>query len=347
MSLASLQALQFGLKVEAVRGTAETSPAKWYPILPTPEVSYVPALLEDKSLRAVKAELAPVQGLKIGTGKLKIILDAQTIGEFLNSCLGGCTSVQLGGGAAYKHTFTPSTSKIQNTSYTFFVDYGMAVKKYSMCVVKSLTFTGPVDNLITVDVEFLFKNEAAGSMGTASFPTNRYLSFQNVTYKIANTANTFVKNWSLKVDNGAKALMLLGQSQDIQDIVAAEPLQVSGSMVILYDNETERNKFLANTASAISMLIEGATAAGSYKYTVELPVTAAHYSAYPLGWEDNLLAANVEFKGYHNGTSQFNPYVTNLDTAYTSNTPSASASVSPSSSVSPSASVSPSISPSA
>lgn len=314
MSLHSLQSFRFGLKKEAVRGTAEASPTKWYPVL-EPEVAYGPVLLQDAALRGIRAEFAPVAGRKLGTGKFKMILDAQTIGELLYSLMGGVASVQQGVTTAYQHSFTLGTS-IQPPSYTFFMDYGLAVKKYNRCVVKSLTFNGPVDGLITVDVDFLFESEASGSIGSPSFPTQKYLSFQHAQFKRAGSTDTDIKNWSMKIDSGAKALQTLAQAQDIQDIITPDPMQVSGDFVALFQSETERNKFLANTSVALRALIEGDVADTPHKFTVDLPLTDCRYKAYPFAWEDNLLAAKVEYQGYHNGTSQILPVIINTDVSY-------------------------------
>lgn len=314
MAIYGLQSFRFGLAKESSRLTAESAPSKWYPIM-EPDVPYGPELLEDQGLRGVKAHFAPVAGRKKGSGKFKMVLDAQTIAEFLNSLVGGVASAQQGGTAAYQHTFTPSGT-IQPTTYTFFIDWGLAVKKYSGCVVKSLTFNGPVDNLIEVEVEFLFITEASGSIGSPSFPTQRYLAFQHVDFKIAGSSNTDVKSWSMKIDNMAKLHLALAGSQDAQDIIATDPTEVTGEMVIVFTSETERNKFLANTGVAIRALVVGATIASTYKYTVDLPITDAHYRAFPFAYEDKLLAAKVNFQGYHNGTSQIIPVVINTDTAY-------------------------------
>jgi hypothetical protein len=311
-----LRQLQFGLKKEGTRGTAESAPTKWYPILPTPEIDFKLLHLEDEGLRATRALFTPVAGRKIGVGKFKMICDPQMLGEILSSLMGAVpTSAQQGGTAAYQHSYVIG-SGIQPPAYTFFIDYGHSVLKYNRACVKSVTFNGPVDGLVEVEVEFLFEDEASGSIGSPSFPTQRYFAFKDVDFKIAGSSNTDVKSWTLKIDNMAKALMSLALSQKIQDIVTVEPMRVTGSMVIFFTGTTERDKFFANTAVAIRALMEGAVIASTYKYTVDLPVTAAKYKAYPLGYEDNILACKVDFEGYHNGASLILPVLMNTDTSY-------------------------------
>ncbi len=430
MSLYGLQSFQFGLAREATRGTAESAPAKWYPII-APEAPYGPNHLPDQALRGVRAEYAPVAGRKTGTGKFKMVLDSQAVGEFLYSLMGavssnessevtidgtnnkldfnigageltatipsasypiGLTQATVGSlckaiydaivaaeavgtytvsysrttklftitrsagtfqllrntgtnvansiwttigfttaanstgaltysGSAqveyvFKHDFSIGTS-IQPPAYTFFFNWGLQVKKYNGACVKALTFTGPVDNLITVDVEFLFRSEADGSIGSPSFPVQRYMSFQHADFKRAGSSDTDVKSWTLKIDNMAKAHQTLALSQDIQDVVAPDPMTVTGDLVVFFQSETERAKFLANTDVALRALIQHSVISGSFYWAVDLPITAAKYKAYPFAYEDNLLAAKVDYQGYHNGTSLILPTVYNQDVSYT------------------------------
>lgn len=430
MSLYSKQKFQFGLALEAARLTAETTPVKWYPVM-DPEIKFGPAQLEDKAIRGFRADFEPVAGRKIGTGKVKMVLDPQVIGEFLYSLMGAVSSAEvamitidatnnkldfnigasqltatIASGTyiigtsqvtalslckaiydaivlaeavgtytvtysrttklftitrsagtfqllrntgtnvatsiwttigfttaanstaaltytgtvtveyAFTHTFDLGTS-IQPPSYTFFLNWGIDVKVYNGCVVTSISLQGPVDNLILVEVDFAFLNEtASGSIGSPSFPTQRYLSFQHVTYKIAGTLNQDVKAWTMKLANQAKHRLTLAQALTAQDITAADPFMVDGTLDIDFQTEAERVKMLANTASAQRMLIEGGTIAASTKYTVDLPVTAPHYSEFPLGYEANILASKAQYKGFHNGTSIILPAVTNQVVAY-------------------------------
>lgn len=430
MSLYSKQQFQFGLALESVRGTAEAAPVKWYPAM-DPEIKYAPALLEDNGLRGVRADFAPVAGRKLGTGKIKLILDPQVIGEFMYSLMGGVSSAEssvvlidstnnkldfnigasqltatipsaaypigltqatagslckaiydavvaaeavgtytvtysrstkkftitrsagtlvlmwntgtntatsiaatigfstaanstggityTGGTSveyAFAHTFSLGTG-VQPPSYTFFLNWGIDVKVYKRSCVQAINLSGPVDNLIQVEVDFLFETEAAsGSIGSPSFPTQRYLSFQHTTYKIAGSTNQDVKAWTLKLSNQAKHRLTLAQVQPAQDVIAPDPFMVEGTLDIDFSSETERAKMLAVTSSPQRILVEGATIGNGVKYAVDLPVTDARYAEFPFGYENNLLAAKVNYKGFHDGTSLILPVVTNQVVAY-------------------------------
>lgn len=316
MTLYATTAQRFGLCLEAVRGTAEAAPTKWYPTKGIPEFNFNLAHLEDKGVRGIAANYPPISGIKTGEGKIPLFFDPQILGEFFYSLLGAKSSAVQGATSAYLHTFT--RSGIQPPSYTFFQDRSLNVLKYNRGVVKAMNFKGSVDGLIDAEADVLFENEASGSVGTPSFPTQRYQSFQNVDFKIAGTSNTNVKSWDLKIDNGAKALRTLTGAATLADIVAPEPITISGGFEIYFADATERDKFLANTAVALRILSTGSVIASTYKYTIDINIYEAHYKAFPYGEDQGLLAAKATYEGFYaTGSSKaIDVALTNTDTAY-------------------------------
>lgn len=317
MSLYPIEAQRFGLKKEAVRGTAETTPTKWYPVLKGTEMKYELGLLENDVLKGDPTMMPPIAGAKTGAGKVALPLDSQTCVEFLRSLLGGVSSVQQGGSAAYKHTITLSPS-YQKPPYTFFLDYGIDVKKYSLGIVKKVSLGGGVDSLGKFEADVLFKSEATGSIGSPTFPTQKYLAFNTMDFKIAGTSNTDVKEWNIEIDNGASGLKTLNLSQDVSDIVTTGKVDIKGGFTIYFSTEAERTKFLANTAVAIRMLAVGPLIAATYYHTVDINIYEAHYTAFPFGDDSGLLAAKVAFTGYYSASDSkaIQIDVTNADTAY-------------------------------
>ncbi|PYS91492.1 MAG: hypothetical protein DMF62_02455 [Acidobacteria bacterium] len=317
MSLYSTEQRQFGIKKESSRGTAEAAPAKWYPVDKDTSLDYKLNLIDDKALRGIAEEFPPNLGTTMGSGKIKMPLDAQSIGEFLVSLLGAPTSAQQAATIAYKHTFLRATT-IQRTGYTFFMDYGISVKKYNLGTVKKLTLTGPTDGIVMADMDVLFKTEATGAIGTPAFPTNQYLGFNGVSVKIGGSIDSDIKDWTLNIDNGAAAHRTLSQSQDISDILVKGRMNISGNFKIYFQSETERAKFLAGTSQNLRFLCEGATIASTYKYTVDVYLPKIYYKAYPLADLDGLLGATVEFDAKYDTstTKAISVDLTNADVSY-------------------------------
>lgn len=318
MALYPIESQRFGLKKEAARGTAETTPAKWYPLLRGSELKYELNLLENDVLKGDPTMMPPISGAKSGSGKILLPLDAQTCGEFFRSLLGGVNSVQQGGTAAYKHTMTLNAG-YQKPAYTYFLDYGIDIKKYSLGVVKKIALGGSVDSLGKFEADILFKSEINGaSIGSPTFPVQKYLAFNTMDFKIAGTSNTDIKEWNIDIDNGSLGLKTLNLSQDISDIVTPGKLDIKGGFTIYFSTEAERTKFLANTAVALRMLAVGPLIASTYYYTVDINIYEAHYTAFPFSDDSGLLAAKVAFTGYYSASDSkaIQVDITNIDTAY-------------------------------
>lgn len=315
MALHAIESQRFGLEFESTRGTVETAPAKWFPTRGPVEFNYSLQHLEDTGIRGILAKYAPVQGIKVGEFKIPMILDSQTCAEMFYSLLGGLSSAQQGGTAAYKHTIT--RSGILPPSYTFFVDRSLNVLKYNFGCVKKITLKGGVSDLVEMDVEGLFKTEASGSIGSPSFPSQKYLSFQHASISIAGSGNTDVKEFNLSIDNGARALRVLDASQDLNNILAPEKLMVEGGFTIYFQSATERDKFIANTASSFTLSIVGQNIASTFYHTVLITLYSIYYKAFPYGEDQGLLAAKVNFEGYYSTSDSkaIQVDVTNTDTA--------------------------------
>lgn len=431
MTMYAIQSQRFGLKKESVRGTAETSPDKWYPTRGIPDLPYDLVLLDDNGIRGAKTRYPSVPGIKKGEGKIPIFFDPQILGEFYYSLLGGVSSAEdseitisasnnklnfnIGAGeltatigsAAYpigttsatastlcaaikdalfaadatgtytvtysrttklftiarsggtfnllaatganiangiwstigfaatdrtgslsyagtvqveysfSHTFTEQTG-IQPIAYTFFQDRGLGVLKYNRGCVKALNFKGSVDGLVEVEADVIYEAEASGSIGSPSFPTQRYQSFQHCDFKIAGTSNTDVKEWDLKIDNGAMGLRTLALSQNIKDVVAPGKLEITGGFTIYFENTTERDKFLAGTTTTIRVLAQSDAIYGSTKWKNDIVLYACQYKAFPYGEDEGLLAAKVSYFGVYSTSDSKTLQIvaTNQDTSY-------------------------------
>src|ERR1044071_5185600 len=94
MTLYAIEAQRLGLTKEGTRGTAETTPTKWYQSRGPVELGYALQHLEDNGIRGVSAKYPPIEGIKVGEGKIPLFYDAQMLGEFFYGLLGGVSSAE-------------------------------------------------------------------------------------------------------------------------------------------------------------------------------------------------------------------------------------------------------------
>jgi hypothetical protein len=407
-----------GLKKESVRGTPETDVSRFIAVGKSSEMDYKPALLEDESIRGMFDKLAPVQGIKEGTGKISDLdVESDNCGELLLSLLGAVTSAaqqtlvvvagtndkidfNIGADAlaatvaagsyapgatqadagtlckaihdaivaaeaagtytvsysattrlftitrsagtlnilwnsgankaktiatligfstagddtggltyssdtaikvGYKHTFKRAASSITLQSYTLFIDQVISKKSYSMACVKSVKIAGAMDGKAKLDADIIFKAEASASAVTMT-PTWEEpdpFMFHQTQIALGGVANTDIRSWNLEIDNQSQPQRTLNGSADIKNILAIGKLLVKGGFEIYFENETEREKFLANTEQSMTITLTGSLIGGTVYNKMVITLPKIHYSAFPFGDLDGLVGAVVAFNAYY------------------------------------------------
>lgn len=295
----SIERKYLGIGKETTRGTA-VAPTRYIAVYPDTELDYKLNLIEDELVRGVLEKFPPRAGTKEGTGRIRLDVQCDNVGELLLSLLGSVSSVQQGTTPAYKHTFAKSM-EIRMPSYTLHIQRGLNAKQYSMSVVKSMIFTKTVDGKLTAEADILFKTEEAEAFTLSpTWTTPKPFMFYENKVLIDGVVNTTsIKEWSITIDNGSVTQRVLKGIQDIHDILTFAKLLVSGTMSVYFEDEAQRNKFLANTSASLELLFEGAVISGTYKETLRILLSEIHYTAYPFGELDGLLGASVAFNAYY------------------------------------------------
>ena len=291
-----------GLAKEGTRGTLVTPPTKYIAVAPDSEADYKETPIEDENVRGMFERFGPQAGIKDGSGKLTgIDIQSDNIGEILNSLLGKVTTTTPTTGV-YSHAFQRDPSSISLPSYTIAVQRGISAKAYNLSCVKTIALNGAVDGKVKGDIDYIFQTE--NSNPTPTTPTwaspTPFMFFQSA-IKLAGSPSTVVKDWSLTIDNQSFAQRTLNQSQDIKDILAIGKILISGGFNIYMEDEVERAKFLANTASSLQVTMTGAEIGSSGVHNVlDILIPEIHYTAYPFGNLDGLIGCAVAFNAYYN-----------------------------------------------
>ena len=291
-----------GLGKEGGRGTP-TTPTRYIPIGQDSNFDYKLNLIEDAQVRGILANFPPYAGTKEGLAKIAAMdVTDRIIGELLYSALGTVTVTNNGDGS-YTHTFKKDPALIQMPSYTYTMYRGISTKQYNLGVTKAINFNQAVDGKLMCDADILFQTESTPTLTfTPSFDTPAPLEFYQNTLKVGGAAVTYVKDWTLSIDNGSIAQRTLNGSQDCRDIITFAKILVTGGMNAFFESETERNNFIANTAQSLEFIVKGA-ALGSHYRTLDIILPEIHYTAFPYGNLDGLFGASVAFNAYYNAAS--------------------------------------------
>lgn len=219
---------------------------------------------------------------------------------------------------AMTHTFT-NGSLIQNPSYTLHMERALSKKMYNLSVVKTIGLKGAVDGKLTGDISTIFQTEAAETFTLTPVWVNPTpFMFYQTTFAFDAVNNLAdIKDWTLNIDNLSMPQRVLSNSQDIKDVLTPGKMTTNGTFNAYFESEAQRTKFLANTAVALTITLQGnAIGAAFNKMVITLP--EIHYKAYPFGNLDGLLGAAVSWDAYYNisGAKSVSVALTNGVTSY-------------------------------
>lgn len=293
----------FGVKREASRGDAETSAARYIPVSRDSEFEYKPDLLADEGLRGSKNDFPPDTG-RIGcTGSVETYMRANEIGEFFLSALGAVSTTTpdiSNCPSGRQHVFTLGSACDTNPLYTWFVDREQDVKSYNGCGISKLSLSGGFNDraILKADIVGKSENEPVPAM-SPSWATDTPLLYNNATVTLA-SGITYMREWAINIDTGLIVKAGLSGSQDIDDVLFGK-CKVDGSFVIYFENETERDKAIANTASDLTIsLVGGEVCPGTgVNYTCTIALYEIHYTAMPFNDIDGLIGLAATFGAFY------------------------------------------------
>jgi len=296
----SLESQVMALSKESTRGTVSVASPKYIPIDPSTRMAFKTNLIQDDNLRGIRERFSPVVGTQDGAGTIKVDAYPDLIGDFFLSLMGKDTPTTLVSGA-YNHVFTWDTPT-QYPSYSFHINRGISNKAYNLSVIKSIGFEQAMDNKLMLNMNTIFQNEdvSALSFSPTWVAPNPFMFYQ-VAFTLGGSANDNIKNFSITIDNGAKALRKLSTKPYIYDVICVDKPTIQGSFVYLFDNETERAKFIAGSSSSLIVAyIGGIIGATIYTYKIVMTMPEIHYTAFPFEDSDHILGANVTFDANYN-----------------------------------------------
>lgn len=312
--------VDIALKKESSRGTAESVPDQYLKVSRDSGFQYDLEHVENDRIQSQKlGEFAPEAGRKMVTGKIGMDLEAAHIGELLYSCLGKYNGAQIGATTAYDHTFSISTTTTGNPGYTFFINRGVDLYRYTLGTVKRLEFEGDTQGKATLNADIIATTEQTANSYSPTLVAPDPLMFHETSIEVDGSAVTRFGKWAFSIDNQAEPLWLINGSQDASDIVIPKKPIIEGSLDLYFAGKTEREAFLANTSIKLGFILTG-TAIETAAHKFNATIYGARYTAVPWDGEldGGLLGATLAFKGFYSDSDSkaIDVVVTNTDTTY-------------------------------
>lgn len=195
---------------------------------------------------------------KFGEGNLEGELRDQSIGYWLYSLLGTCSTTGPVD-SAYTHAFTVLQTVLHPTLAMRVYDTN-ATEMYGLTMPKSMTITAALDEIVKISVELLAKKgriwEASALNATAE---NRFTK-KHVAVKVAANRGALgaasvlsIKNLTLTLNQNAVLDDAMGTA-DPEDIVNG-PLSIEGEMTLNYTDDTWKDYMRDGSKKALQITL--------------------------------------------------------------------------------------------
>lgn len=320
MAIRSGLAAQLGLGVESTWGTSVT-PTRFYEFN---EEGFSLSIerLASEGLRAGNRVLRSDRyavGQKAVEGSITMDMTAENSALLFKHGLGAVTSTNTSG-SVYTHTCTLADPY----SLGLTVEVGrpgndgtVRAFTYAGAKISEFSLSNAVNELLSGEFSFVAKDEATGSVTTASYPASQeLLSFSGATISLAGSSFE-CKDFSVSVNNGLDAERYILGSQTINQPVAASMTEITGEVTAEFKDLTAYNRFVNASHAAIVAKWEGSSITGTYKRKIEVSIPVARFDgATPNVGGPEILDQQLSFVGLYDGSQEpITITVVNTDTS--------------------------------
>lgn len=257
------KSVSFGIKKEAVRGTAESTASAYIAAEKVEFKENIETELNTAALGTLaNASDQTVVG-KVAQVAIEFKAGLITIGHILRAVFGQAPETTAGTGDNQVHTFEMSNSASQDTFTLFKADL-IQDYKFVLGVLESFTIEAALKTVPKFTATFKAKVGATAT-NTEAFETEEILLHTGFDVKFGDDIATLDSGdaicvRSLKLDvNKANEEDYCVADTSPKDILAGI-VSVTGQMVIAYENATYRNLLLNNTAKAMQITFAGGVA---------------------------------------------------------------------------------------
>ncbi len=299
-----------GVEEETTRMTLKNA-SRWIAPESSSEFQLDREYLEDNGVRDIKEKYPSVDGRVRVSGSIANLPVEQgnNFGVLLNNVLGknaGAGSDKTNG--VYEHVFTPATS-ILHPTLSFHVDRGavLGVKGYNACLITKMTLTQAFNERLMMNADVIGINEASGTIGSPSFSDPNPFTFDQIsTLKLGGTEHQAnITNFTLNINNNGRLKEVLDGNAYASDVICTDGIMVDGTIDIIFESVTERDKFVAGTVSDFVITYIGDVVAGGITYKLIFDIHKVEYTAFPFGENDGLFGSSIAFRGvYSTGDTQ-------------------------------------------
>jgi hypothetical protein len=292
-----------GIAKEVTKGTAVT-PTDFIPVM---KDSIKPAdiidPLYDTGLRGSNVvNYNYIPGRTRSTFDFGGAVFADTVGYSLAGLLGSVATT--GASAPYTHTISLKNSAVaaaddQPISYTLTDFYAAAVRAYPGCQFSDFSLKFSADGLLQYDAKTTGFLSAAAATPTPSFSTVLPTPVWQGTVSIGGSAVSTSMDGSIEMKRAVTPVYGISQTQDPFSVFLG-PLETTGKITFIMEDNTELTRYLTNTQPAI--VLNWAYGAGAAAVQIQATITKGAYTAAVIERGQDFVQVSVDINAMGNTT---------------------------------------------
>jgi hypothetical protein len=292
-----------GIAKEVTKGTA-VAPTDFIPVM---KDSLKPAdiidPLYDTGLRGSNVvNYNYIPGRTRSTVDFSSAVFADTVGYALAGLLGSVATT--GSTAPFTHTISLKNSATvaaddQPISYTLTDFYAANVRAYPGCQFSDFSLKFNADGMLEYDAKTTGFKSATASTPTPSFSTVLPTPVWQGTVSIGGSAVSTSMTGNIDMKRNVTPVYGISQTQDPFNIFLG-PLETTGKITFIMENDTELTRYLTNTQPAI--VLNWAYGAGATAVQIQATLTKGAYTAAVIERGQDFVQVTVDLNAQGNTT---------------------------------------------
>jgi hypothetical protein len=243
-----------------------------------------------------------IQGRSRSTFDFGGAVFADTIGYSIAGLLGSVATT--GASAPYTHTISLENSltsdvDVQPISYTLTDFYAVDVRSYPGCQFSDFSLKFNADGMLEYDAKTTGWASTTVADPTPTFSTVLPTPVWRGTVSIAGASVATAMEGNIDMTRAATPIYGISNTQNPYQIFLG-PLEVTGSIKFVMENDSQLLNFLNNSQPAISL--DWAYGSGATQVQISATITKGAYTAAVIERGDDFVSVTIELNGQANTT---------------------------------------------
>jgi hypothetical protein len=243
-----------------------------------------------------------IPGRKSSTVDFGGAVFADTVGYGIAGLLGSVATT--GASAPYTHTISLKNSLVsgvddQPISYTLTDFYSADVRSYPGCQFSDFSLKFNADGMLEYDTKSTGFASSAVADPTPTFSTVLPTPVWRGTVSIGGSAVSNAMNGNIDMKRNVTPVYGIASTQNPYQVFLG-PLEVTGKITFMMENDDELTRFLSNTQPAV--VLNWAYGAGAAAVQIQATITKGAYTAAVIERGDDFVTIAIELNGQGNLT---------------------------------------------